>query len=110
MKKLLIILFLFISVCLYSQNVDTLSYANYNFQEQVSAFYDKLNQRIIITSVPENNKYNIELFDITGLSIVKTEVIPINRKIELSMFLKQGVYIVVFGNKNFSITKKFRVY
>ncbi len=109
MKHLIIILFLFFfRLDLFSQSFDSLKVFHNNY-EQILAFYDKLNSSIIISPIAENSKYTVELFDITGLSIIKTDVQPLGKRIEIPLLLKQGIYILVIGNKNFSITRKFRV-
>ena len=109
MKYSVIILLLFcFKLNLFSQSFDSLKVFQ-NSYEQIFAFYDKLNSSIIISSINENSKYSLELFDITGLSIIKTDITSTSKRLEVPLILKQGVYILVIGNKNFSVTRKFRV-
>ncbi|MCX7862779.1 MAG: T9SS type A sorting domain-containing protein [Bacteroidales bacterium] len=108
MKRLLLILFTFSCLNIFAQTQDTLK-STFSTFEQTTAYYDRLNSMIVVNSIPENTKYSIELYDITGLSIVKSDLFAINRKLEIPLPLKQGIYILIIGTKNFSITRKFRV-
>lgn len=110
MKNILIILFLFcFQQNLFSQSFDSLKVSQSTY-EQIFVFYDKLNSSIIISPITENSKYTIELFDITGLSVIKSDIYTTYKRIEIPLLLKQGVYILIIGNKNFSVTRKFRVH
>ncbi len=108
MKRLITILILvFFATVLYSQTADTLKFQT-SF-DNITAYYDKLNATVVVSPIPENTKLSIEIFDITGLSVIKIDVFPTNKRLELPTWLKQGVYILIIGNKNFSVTRKFRV-
>ncbi len=94
-------------VPMYSQTADSIKVLN--IYENISAYYDKLNTSVIINSVPENTKITIEIFDITGLSIIKNDYLAYNKQIDMPLWLKSGIYIIIIGNKHFSVTRKIRV-
>lgn len=108
-KTIAILIFLFIgTINLIAQNQDTLKYS-LSPLEQITAYYDRLNASIVVNALPENTKFTAELYDITGLSIIKSEIYSLNKRIEIPVTLKQGVYILIVGTKNYTVTRKFRV-
>ncbi len=111
MGKTFVILFFLcfgISLSIIAQNQDTIKYSFLPI-EQITAYYDRINASIVVNALPENTKFTAELYDITGLSIIKSELNSLNRRIEIPVVLKQGVYILIVGTKNYSVTRKFRV-
>ncbi len=111
MKKILAGIFVLFTFQVSAQSADTLK--DYNNAIPIllntTALYDKLSEKIIISAVQENEYYKIELFDITGISIYTDNLYSSEKKLEIPVWLKQGIYILIMRNGQNIVTRKFRV-
>lgn len=94
----------------FAQNNDSLrQYVNRISAETVNAYYDKLSSKIVISPVFEDEIYKVEIYDITGTPVQTLNAEPSGNNIEISIWLKPGVYILNVYNHHFKLTRKFRV-
>jgi hypothetical protein len=111
MKSFLIAILVLVTIQVKAQGSDSLKVSNSTplFSENTAAFYDKLSAKIVVSPLRENENYKIELFDITGISIRSEELYTTVKNIEIPIWLKSGIYILIIRNKQSNLTRKFRV-